>query len=295
MTTNNPLFNEALWYAQEKEWFIFPTREVPSEPFMKDGKLTVNKVKSPYTEFGFKDSSREENKIKYWWDRYPNAGIGIDCGKSKLVVLDLDVRKGKDGFGSFLKLGISDEGALHSQTPSGGLHIIFRGENRSHADVVNGMDVRSKGTYIVAPPSWITEDDGSITRYLRLDDWSRTPAQAPSNLDEKIDLLRGHVRADVKKNSNRNLKETPESLVKRVRIAMYKLPPMFYDDYFRWVEVGLALKYDLGDAGFPLWDEWSQQSSKYNATSIRSKWDRLEPSTITVASIFYNAKIYSNG
>ena len=293
MNKNNPLLQEALGYAK-RGWYVFPTREVPSEPFMKDGKMTINKVKSPYTPLGFLNSSIDYNEICNWWKRYPNAGIGIDCGKSNLIVLDLDVRKGKDGFTSFSKLKISDDGALHAITPSGGLHIIYSGQSNSHADVENGLDVRSKGAYIVAPPSWITEDDGSITKYSKVDDWSRTPVSAPDNLDELIDELRGYNRKDVAHNPNRNTNESPESLLNRVSVAIYKLPSFFYDDYFKWITVGMALKNDLGDRAFSLWDEWSQQSDKYDGKRIRSKWDTFKPSNVTVATIFYNAKVYSN-
>ena len=293
MNKNNPLLQEALGYAK-RGWYVFPTREVPSEPFMKDGVMTINKVKSPYISGGFLNSSTDYNEISYWWKRYPNAGIGIDCGKSNLIVLDLDVRKGKDGFTSFSKLNISDEGALHAITPSGGLHIIYSGQSNSHVDVENGLDVRSKGAYIVAPPSWITEDDGSITKYSKVDDWSRTPVSAPDNLDELIDELRGYNRKDVAHNPNRNTNESPESLLKRVSVAIYKLPSFFYDDYFKWITVGMALKNDLGDRAFSLWDEWSQQSDKYNGKRIHSKWDTFKPSNVTVATIFYNAKVYSN-
>ena len=290
---NNPLLIEALGYA-ERGWAVFPTREIPSEPFLYKGKMVTRPVKSPYTKDGFRNSSFNEHKIVKWWERYPNAGIGIDCGRSGLVALDLDVRKEKDGYNSFLKLGVSTEGALQSLTPSGGLHIIYTGQTGTHADVVNGLDVRSTGAYFVAPPSWILEKDGSKGFYKKLGDWSKTPVSAPTDLEERVNKLRGFVKQDIKKNTNRKYDDNPDKLEKRLIVALEKLPSMFYDDYFKWVSVGMALKDGLGERGFYLWDSWSQKSSKYDNSTMRDKWETFKASNITVASIFYNAKAYKD-
>lgn len=39
-----------------------------------------------------------------------------------------------------------------------------------------------------------------------------------------------------------------------------------------WVETGMAIHAEFGDAGFDLWDEWSQQAESYKATSARDVW-----------------------
>lgn len=293
MSTNNPLLHEALGYAN-RGWYVFPTREVPSEPFSYKGDVVIRPVKSPYIKGGFNSSSIDEGQIREWWGKFPCAGIGIDCGKSGLLVLDLDVRDGKDGYNSFMSLGISSEGALQSLTPSGGLHIIFTGKSSSHADVKSVMDVRSTGAYFIAPPSWIIEKDGSRTEYKKLGNWNKIPMLAPTDLEERINKLRGFVKKDIAKNSNRDYNEDPDKLAERVKMALWKLPPMFYDDYFKWVSTGMALKNDLGDAGFVLWDEWSKQSTKYKGSAMSEKWESFQASSVTVASIFYNAKAYKN-
>ena len=43
------------------------------------------------------DSTTDAATIRGWWTRWPDAGIGVDCGKSVLVVVDLDVKDGVDG------------------------------------------------------------------------------------------------------------------------------------------------------------------------------------------------------
>jgi len=47
---------------------------------------------------GFKDATTDQEAISRWWREYPDAGIGMPTGsKSGLIVIDIDVKKGKDG------------------------------------------------------------------------------------------------------------------------------------------------------------------------------------------------------
>jgi len=103
----------------------------------------------------------------------PGLNVGLDCGKSGLVVLDLDQHGGPDGVAAWESLkverGIDDTGALVTETPSGGRHLIFSdptgGAIRNSAGkLAPGIDVRANGGYIVLPPS---EVDGKPYRWLR--------------------------------------------------------------------------------------------------------------------------------
>ena len=44
------------------------------------------------------------------------------------------------------------------------------------------------------------------------------------------------------------------------------------DEYWPWLEIGAALHFEIGDAGFELFDAWSAQSSKYNRNQCARKW-----------------------
>lgn len=282
----NILLKKAIEYAN-RGWYVFPCREKPSRPFLsKNGKEIIIRPKAPYIKHGFQNASTDVDQISEWWNRYPNAGIGISCGASNLVVLDIDVRDGKQGFENFMKMGISEEGALHAKTPSGGVHIIYKGLMNSHANVKIGVDVRSKGAYIVAPPSWILED-GQKKFYSQSDDWNREPVCVPAELEYKLNWLRGK---DKKKETNKKpfFDNSPIG-IKRVEKALETLPQWMCDDYFSWVNIGMALK-TLGDAGFSLWDKWSKKSDKYDPEALEMRWDKFVPNEITVASIFYYAK-----
>lgn len=48
-------------------------------------------------------------------------------------------------------------------------------------------------------------------------------------------------------------------------------------DRHTWVVLGMAVKSALGDAGFPLWDAWSQGSNKYRAGDAKAAWRGFKP------------------
>ena len=59
-----------------------------------------------------------------------------------------------------------------------------------------------------------------------------------------------------------------------------------------WVAMAMAVKSELGDAGFQLWDDWSQTAGNYNALSARSVWKSCRGSGVTIASLFHEAKLH---
>jgi len=61
-----------------------------------------------------------------------------------------------------------------------------------------------------------------------------------------------------------------------------------YDD---WVRMGMALKAALGDAGRPIWEEWSARSSKNKPSETSRKWARdfNNVTSLTAGTIFYEA------
>ena len=46
--------------------------------------------KYPIVAHGFKDASVDEEQIRAWWTKAPNANVGIGCGASNTAVLDID-------------------------------------------------------------------------------------------------------------------------------------------------------------------------------------------------------------
>ena len=158
----------ALAYAK-LGWKIFPLR--PG-------------LKTPLTQHGVKDSSSELSQIEDWWAQWPNANIGLACGEgSGVYVIDIDVNASKriDGFKSIedhMK-GVPFELTVAQKTPSGGRHMLFAaaGEKPSNSNgLLNGVDIRAEGYYIVLAPSHLEPygkcpDGGSYAWQTDLAPW----------------------------------------------------------------------------------------------------------------------------
>ncbi len=71
--------------------------------------------------------------------------------------------------------------------------------------------------------------------------------------------------------------------------ALYSISP---EDRETWVEVGMALKSELGEAGFALWDGWSRQSDRYKAADARAVWRSIKQRNggITIGTLYHMAK-----
>lgn len=72
----------------------------------------------------------------------------------------------------------------------------------------------------------------------------------------------------------------------RIRRALQFIPA---NDRALWVEVGMAVHSELGNAGRSLWDEWSRQAENYSATAAAAVWRSFKAGKITIASLFARA------
>ncbi|KPM92800.1 PriCT-2 domain-containing protein, partial [Vibrio alginolyticus] len=64
-----------------------------------------------------------------------------------------------------------------------------------------------------------------------------------------------------------------------VRQALLFIPA---DDREVWINIGNALKTEFDDAGWDLWDSWSQSSDKYKAGDAWKKWKSLKPGKVSI-------------
>lgn len=136
----------------------------------------VGRDKHPLIEWKpYQDELPHPDEIDVWWDRWPEANIGLATGKvSGLVVLDAD---GPPGLASLKSLGtpattwLSRTGRTEGgwqqffQHPGGAIHIGNR------AGLKPGLDVRGDGGYVIVPPSV----HASGRRY----EWRTSPKDVP--------------------------------------------------------------------------------------------------------------------
>lgn len=57
-----------------------------------------------------------------------------------------------------------------------------------------------------------------------------------------------------------------------------------------WVEMAMAIKSELGEAGFDTWNRWSQQSDAYRAADAKAVWRSIRGRGITIRSLYKAAR-----
>lgn len=143
-------------------------RAIPLFPCVPGGKR-------PLTPHGFQDASADPAVVGSWWERWPDANIGVPTGAfAGIDVVDVDVHSTNTGFPAFehaRRARLLNGWACLVRTPSGGVHAYFprdtAGEQRSWQVPCKHIDFRGDGGYIIVPPSRVTGDDG-VARPYRL-------------------------------------------------------------------------------------------------------------------------------
>lgn len=121
---------------------VFPLREHGKEP-VHNAWQTV--------------ATRDENVIRALWTDIvlgteKNYNIGTLC--SDMVVVDIDVKEGKDGFNEYAQIN-GHYDTLVVQTPTGGIHCYFNGPDSSNSPISRSIDIRSHNGYVLAPGSYL--------------------------------------------------------------------------------------------------------------------------------------------
>ena len=108
-------------------------------------------------------ATTDDEQIREWWLRWPDANIGISTTRygddGALLVVDVDNKGDKHGDHELLRLELEGRGLPDTycvSTPTGGRHLYYRvsAPVRQGADVLaRGLDVRSRGGYVVAAGS----------------------------------------------------------------------------------------------------------------------------------------------
>lgn len=76
--------------------------------------------------------------------------------------------------------------------------------------------------------------------------------------------------------------------VERIREALHFVPA---SDRDTWLKMGMAIKHETGDAGFDVWEAWSQQDESFNAKDARGVWKSIRGNgKVTAGTLFHEAK-----
>ena len=86
-------------------------------------------------------------------------------------------------------------------------------------------------------------------------------------------------------NDEKTIKITSNNFDIDLKNMLFKLPSYFYEDYDKWINVGMILFNNNPDNNFELWKEWSKQSNKYNDKELEYKWKSFNTTTNNKLSI----------
>ena len=74
----------------------------------------------------------------------------------------------------------------------------------------------------------------------------------------------------------------------RITDALVHIDP---DDREMWLRMGMGIKSEMGEAGFDIWNDWSQQSPAYHPNDAKTVWKGINGTGgVTLATLFYEAK-----
>lgn len=165
----------ALSYAEQLDLFLLPLWGV------KDGVCLCRRARAcpdagkhpigPLVKHGKDDASNDPDVIRRWWGRYPDANIGVACGPSKLLVVDIDPRNGgRETWEQLVERHGLPPDTAEAETGGGGSHLLFRRPPVFHAKdskLGPGIDIKAGGYIVVAPSNhkarreyvWLADSD----------------------------------------------------------------------------------------------------------------------------------------
>ena len=166
---NGRLAKGAEWYAKNG-WKVLPCHGV-----IEDGRCTCSQPHGEPKDVGKHPAIREWNinatsdlaTVAGWWERNPDYNVGVFCGPSGFLVIDVDPRS--DGLESFEKFEELLEGSLpatveaetgeymHKGKIVRGRHLYFKCDPEEQfvgnliKNGLKGIDIKHNGYVLIAP------------------------------------------------------------------------------------------------------------------------------------------------
>ena len=198
MTDTQPasMIDAAIDFAR-RGWPVFPCSPRNKTPLL--GRDRDAKGEPIRGTGGVAKATTDEEQIRAWWRRWPDAMIGVSAGRAGMLVIDFDPRVDEvidEETGEVIgrevwtldrlkaeleaQMGCALPVTLAVRTPSGGVHCYFRMPEGVPIGNVGSLprhvDVRGEGGYVIAPPSVCVGDGGHCVPGTY--SWLRGDAQA---------------------------------------------------------------------------------------------------------------------
>ncbi|WP_435090173.1 bifunctional DNA primase/polymerase [Micromonospora aurantiaca (nom. illeg.)] len=212
-------------------WHVFPLRPGDKRPAFPDHAADDCTGRDPRCRAGHVGwearATTDPDRIRRAWSARP-YGIGLACGPSRLVVVDLDTPKtggagGRDGLTVLAELAAAHAATIDPTytvtTGRGGTHLYYRHPDtgpalRNTAGTLGPMvDTRAHGGYVVAPGSTVAGRPYTVdldTDPAPLPGWlaallapAPLPPQRPVVVDLPADRTGAYVRAAIDRETAR--------------------------------------------------------------------------------------------
>jgi len=268
------MLSAALSYAR-RGWHVFPLYEPRAgQCTCPRGASCPSPGKHPRVSGGLKDATTDESVIIAWWQRWPTANVGVRTGAvSGINVVDVDIRHlGDETIADLEKASGSLPLTVEAFTGNGS-HQYYRYDEkwRTGSNILGqGLDVRSDGAYVVAPPS-LHESGREYCWNVDAHPDDVTPASAPA-----------WMRALARPGKTESTSPPPEGLFEGVMDA--EKIDRDGSALVAWAlkkvvagtgrnDMGFALACQLRDAGIPRHSAWVLMRQYHRQLDAIGKFD----------------------
>ena len=129
--------------------------------------IPCSQKKKPYVKWEkFQKEKPSLEQIRQWWAEWPQANPAIVTGHiSGVCVIDVDKEDAMEELNKYIPETLQ---MPISTTPGGGKHLWFSANGnclRNHAGIIQGVDFRGEGGYIMAPPSEAWSEHGEEAKF----------------------------------------------------------------------------------------------------------------------------------
>lgn len=280
-------FNEAADFLYEKGFSIIPIQKGEKYPVERKtfpwGAVQMLPMKN-WQRFNKVRATPEEIAE---WKTWGDVGIGVLLGElSGIVGLDLD--NDTDGLHEKILALVPDSPVKKKGAKGFTAFYKYNGDIPSKLswskDAIRIAEVLSNGQQCLTPPTFHPAGMNYVWLGPRLGE-----AELP-------ELTLEHTRAiqalfPIEKPIHNIVPFTPGSARAQTDLPIDDM--MRYLDaesYDSWVQVGMSLKTEYGEAGRNLYHQFSSQSTKYNPRDTDVKFNSFKRTDRTIGSLIYEAK-----
>lgn len=244
-------------------------------------------AKHPIPKQGIKQATTQTERIRAWWDEYPEANIAIATGEaSDCIVIDVDTGGAKAGDVSITTATAEHGGVprtLKAQSGSGGRHYVYRYRATPYTRKIGflkDVDYLADGGYVIVQPSvnmkgpYRWDAEAGVTTPAGVASLRQDMAELPDWFDKLEGTGRTGKKSDKRQRADAALrarmvnaaamefKPSDPRWVAMVGEALTACDPDSRDD---WVLFGIVLgrEFERNDDGWRLYSEWSSRSAKF--------------------------------